>query len=63
VVGPTTAPEFLTTPAAPLSYVPGVAPLVLLLGVANALLAAAAVTASALLIRGVSLDQLRETPT
>jgi predicted lysophospholipase L1 biosynthesis ABC-type transport system permease subunit len=58
-----TVPEFLTTPAAPLSYVPGAAPLVLLLGAAVALLAAAAVTASVLLIRGVSLDQLRETPT
>jgi putative ABC transport system permease protein len=57
-----TVPEFLTTPAAPLSYVPGAAPLVLLLGAAIGLLAAAAVTASVLLIRGVSLDQLRETP-
>ena len=58
-----TVPEFLATPAAPLSYVPAAVPLVLLLGVAVALLAAAAVTASVLLIRGVSLDQLRETPT
>ncbi len=58
-----TVPEFLTTPAAPLSYVPAAAPLVLLLGAAVALLAVAAVTASVLLIRGVSLDQLRETPT
>ena len=58
-----TVPEFLTTPAAPLSYVPAAAPLVALLGGAVALLAVAAVTASVLLIRGVSLDQLRETPT
>jgi putative ABC transport system permease protein len=56
-------PEFVTTPAAPpLSYVPPAGPLALLLGVAVGLLAAAAVTASVLLIRGVSLDQLRETP-
>ena len=58
-----TVPEFLATPAAPLTYVPAVAPLVLLLGAAVVLLAAAAVSASVLLIRGVSLDQLRETPT
>jgi hypothetical protein len=58
-----TVPEFLTTPAAPLSYVPAAAPVIVLLGVAVALLAVAAVTASVLLIRGVSLDQLRETPT
>ena len=58
-----TVPEFLTTPVAPLSYVPAAGPLVLLLGAAIALLAAAAVTASVLLIRGISLDQLRETPT
>ena len=56
-------PEFLTTPAAPLSYVPAAAPVIVLLGVAVALLAVAAVAASVLLIRGVSLDQLRETPT
>ena len=47
----------------PLSYVPAAAPLAVLLGVAAVLLVAAAVTASVLLIRGVSLDQLRETPT
>lgn len=58
-----TVPEFLITPAAPLSYVPAAAPLVVLLGGAVVLLAVAAVTASVLLIRGVSLDQLRETPT
>jgi putative ABC transport system permease protein len=58
-----TVPEFLITPAAPLSYVPAAAPLVVLLGGAVVLLAVAAVTASVLLIRGVSPDQLRETPT
>ena len=58
-----TVPEFVTTPALPLSYVPAAAPLVVLLGVAVVLLAAAAGTASVLLVRGVSLDQLRETPT
>lgn len=57
-----TVPEFVTTPAAPLSYAPAVAPLVALLGVAVALLGVAAVTASLLLVRGISLDQLRETP-
>ena len=61
--GPAHVPEFLITPAAPLSYVPAAAPLVVLLGGAVVLLAVAAVTASVLLIRGVSLDQLRETPT
>jgi hypothetical protein len=40
-----------------------VAPLVVLLGVAVVLLGAAAATAGLLLIRSVSLDQLRETPT
>ncbi|MGH3068655.1 MAG: FtsX-like permease family protein [Streptosporangiaceae bacterium] len=58
-----TVPEFVTTPALPLSYVPAAAPLVVLLGVAVVLLAAAAGTAGLLLIRSVSLDQLRETPT
>ena len=53
----------MTTPAAPLSYVPAAAPLVVLLGAAVVLLAVAAGTAGVLLIRGVSLDQLRETPT
>ena len=43
-----TVPEFLATPAAPLTYVPAVAPLVLLLGAAVVLLAAAAVSASVL---------------
>ena len=58
-----TVPEFVTTPALPLSYVPSAAPLVVLLGVAVVLLAAAAGTAGLLLVRSVSLDQLRETPT
>ena len=42
---------------------PPATPLVVLLGAAVALLAVVAVTSSVLLIRGVSLDQLRETPT
>jgi hypothetical protein len=59
-----TVPEFVVTPAVPpLSYAPPATPLVVLLGAAVALLAVVAVTASVLLIRGVSLDQLRETPT
>jgi len=58
-----TVPEFVVTPAVPpLSYVPPAIPLVVLLGSAVALLAVVAVTSSILLIRGVSLDQLRETP-
>jgi ABC-type antimicrobial peptide transport system permease subunit len=58
-----TVPEFVVTPAVPpLSYVPPATPLVILLGSAVALLAVVAVTSSILLIRGVSLDQLRETP-
>jgi ABC-type antimicrobial peptide transport system permease subunit len=57
-------PEFVTAPPAPvLSYVPPVVPLVVLVVVAAALLTTAAVLASSTLIRGVSLDQLRETPT
>ncbi len=58
-----TVPEFVTTPAVPLTYVPAAAPLVVLLGLAIVLLAAAAGTAGLLLVRSVSLDQLRETPT
>jgi hypothetical protein len=46
-----------------LTYVPPVLPLVLMLVVAVAVLTAAAGVASSTLIRGVSLDQLRETPT
>jgi hypothetical protein len=45
-----------------LSYVPSAIPLVVLLVVAAALLTTAAMLASSTLIRGVSLDQLRETP-
>ena len=56
-------PEFLTPPpAATLSYVPSAVPLAVLLGAAAGLLVIAAVTASTMLIRGVSLDQLREAP-
>lgn len=56
-------PEFVSTPAAPpLSYVPSAGPVALLLGAAVGLLIVAAVTASIMLIRGVSLDQLRESP-
>jgi ABC-type antimicrobial peptide transport system permease subunit len=56
-------PEFISRPAVPpLSYVPSAGPLALLLGAAAALLVVAAVTASVLLIRGVSLEQLRESP-
>ena len=62
VVALRSVPEFLTSPPVPaLSYVPSAAPLAVFLGAAAALLAVAAVTASLLLIRGVSLDQLRET--
>ena len=57
-------PEFVHTPAAPpLSYAPSPVPLALLLGTAAGLLIVASVAASAMLIRGISLDQLRETPT
>jgi hypothetical protein len=57
-------PEFLTAPPnGLLSYVPPVLPLVVMLVAAVAILTAAAAVASSTLIRGVSLDQLRETPT
>jgi putative ABC transport system permease protein len=57
-------PEFLTAPpAAVMSYVPPVLPLVVMLVVAVAVLTIAAGVASSTLIRGVNLDQLRETPT
>jgi hypothetical protein len=57
-------PEFINAPpAAVLSYVPPALPLVVMLVVAVAVLTAAAGVASSTLIRGVSLDQLRETPT
>lgn len=56
-------PEFISRPAVPpLSYVLPAGPLAVLLGAAAGLLIVAAVTASVLLIRGVSLDQLRESP-
>lgn len=56
-------PEFMTVPAAPpLSYRPPAGPLAGLLGAAVALLIVVAVTASATLIRGIRLDQLREAP-
>jgi hypothetical protein len=62
VIALRSVPEFLTAPPAPvLSYVPSPVALGVLLGAAAALLAIAAVTASVMLIRGVSLDQLRET--
>ena len=64
VVALRSVPEFLTPPPVPaLSYVPSAVPLAVLLGAAAGLLITAAVTASIMLIRGVSLDQLRETPT
>lgn len=57
-------PEFVHAPAAPpLSYTPSPVPLALLLGTAAGLLIVASVAASAMLIRGINLDQLRETPT
>ncbi len=57
-------PEFITAPPAGLlSYVPPALPLVVMLVVTIVVLAAAATLASSTLIRGVSLDQLRETPT
>jgi putative ABC transport system permease protein len=57
-------PEFVTAPpAAVLSYVPPTLPLVLMLVVTVAVLTAAAGLASSSLIRGINLDQLRETPT
>jgi hypothetical protein len=57
-------PEFLTAPPdGLLSYVPPALPLVVMLVAAVAILTAAAAVASSTLIRGVSLDQLRETPT
>ena len=57
-------PEFITAPPPGLlSYVPPALPLVVMLVVAVAILTAAAAVASSTLIRGVSLDQLRETPT
>jgi ABC-type antimicrobial peptide transport system permease subunit len=57
-------PEFINAPpASVLSYVPPALPLVVMLVVAVAVLTIAAALASSTLIRGVNLDQLRETPT
>ena len=57
-------PEFINAPpAAVLSYVPPALPLVVMVVVTVAVLTTAAALASSTLIRGVSLDQLRETPT
>jgi putative ABC transport system permease protein len=56
-------PEFAGQPlAVPLSYTPSAGQLAVLLGAAAALLLAAAVIASATLIHGVRLSQLREAP-
>jgi hypothetical protein len=56
-------PEFITEPVAPpLSYTPAAGQLAALLGVAAALLLAVAAAASAALIHGVRLSQLREAP-
>ena len=56
-------PEFLTQPAAPpLVYLPAAVPLAALLAVTVAALLAVSVLATATLIRGVRLDQLREAP-
>jgi putative ABC transport system permease protein len=63
IVALRSVPEFVhNPPAAVMSYVPPAIPVVVLLGAAAALLIFAAVTASAMLIRGVSSDQLREAP-
>ena len=57
-------PEFIITPPAGLlSYVPPVVPLLAMVIALVVILTAAAGVASSTLIRGVSLDQLRETPT
>jgi putative ABC transport system permease protein len=55
-------PEFTGPVAAPLSYTPPAGQLALLLGVAAALMLAAAVAASVALVHGVRLSQLREAP-
>jgi putative ABC transport system permease protein len=55
-------PEFTGPVAAPLSYTPPAGQLAVLLGVAAALMLAAAVTASLALVRGIRLSQLREAP-
>jgi hypothetical protein len=48
--------------AAPLSYTPPAGQLAVLLGVAAALMLAAAVAASVALVHGIRLSQLREAP-
>jgi hypothetical protein len=63
VVALPSVPEFISKPSVPaLSYFPSAAPVAALLGAAAGLLAIAAVTAGITLIRGVGLDQLRESP-
>jgi hypothetical protein len=55
-------PEFIGPVAAPLSYTPPAGQLAVLLGVAAALMLAAAVAASVALVHGIRLSQLREAP-
>jgi hypothetical protein len=55
-------PEFIGPVAPPLSYTPPAGQLAVLLGVAAALMLAAAVAASVALVHGVRLSQLREAP-
>ena len=55
-------PEFIGPVGPPLSYTPQAGQLAVLLGVAAALMLAAAVAASVVLVHGVRLSQLREAP-
>jgi putative ABC transport system permease protein len=55
-------PEFIGPVVAPLSYTPPAGQLAVLLGVAAALMLAAAVAASVALVHSVRLSQLREAP-
>jgi hypothetical protein len=55
-------PEFIGPVAPPLSYTPPAGQLAVLLGVAAALMLAAAVAASVVLVHGIQLSQLREAP-
>jgi hypothetical protein len=55
-------PEFIGPVAPPLSYTPPAGQLAVLLGVAAALMLAAAVAASVALVHGIRLSQLREAP-
>jgi hypothetical protein len=55
-------PEFIGPVVAPLSYSPPAGQLAVLLGVAAALMLAAAVAASVALVHGIRLSQLREAP-